>query len=120
MPCVYLGDRAGIGAAAFVFAWSMSFDQRACWEIAIVVQELVSNMVRHAGGGQLELQAGTRMLQIIASDQGPGIAENVVAASATSQHGLGAVRRLMHAVEIDSRPTLGTRVVARRYLAPRR
>ena len=55
MSCIHLEDRAGIGLRAFHFARKMGFSPRACWEIGIVVQELGSNVVRHAGGGHITL-----------------------------------------------------------------
>lgn len=116
MSCDCLGDRAAIAAAAIRFARRLGFGQRACWEIGISVQELVSNMVRHAGRGQLEIQANSRGLEIIATDQGPGIPSELIAASETSPRGLGAIRRLMHEIEIDTAVPGGTRIRARRFL----
>lgn len=116
MSCTRLEDRAAIGAAAASFARGLGFDERACWEIGISVQELVSNIVRHGGGGQLELHAGPRSVEIIASDAGPGIPAAVIAASQTSQRGLGALRRLMHEIQFDSVVPHGTRISARRFL----
>jgi len=116
MPCAHLEDRTAIGKVAFDLAQRMGFDQRACWEIGIVVQELVSNIVRHAGGGYLELQAHPNYLEVTAVDRGPGIPLGVFSASANSQHGLGAIRRLTHHVELSSPADGGTRLLARRDL----
>jgi anti-sigma regulatory factor (Ser/Thr protein kinase) len=129
MPCQRLEDRAGIAVKAFSFARRMGFDQRACWEIGIAVQELVSNVVRHGGGGYLELYVGMGTLEVIALDTGPGIPTAVMEAQGFWSRGLGAVRRLMHELEIDttcasdpssrfsadSAESTGTRVYARRY-----
>lgn len=117
--CARLEDRAAIGRVAFELAHRLGFDQRACWQIGIVVQELVSNLVRHAGGGYLELQADPQYLEVIAIDKGPGIPPAVLVAADSSQHGLGAIRRLMHKLEISSPPEGGTRIVARRELGRR-
>jgi anti-sigma regulatory factor (Ser/Thr protein kinase) len=116
MRCTHLEDRAAIGAAATSFARRLGFDERACWEIGISVQELVSNIVRHAGGGQLELHAKERAIEIIATDAGPGIPPAMIAASQTSQRGLGALRRLMHELQFESLVPQGTRILARRFL----
>lgn len=115
MSCAHLEDRAAISAAASRFARNIGFGERACWEIGISVQELVSNIVRHAGRGTLELRWIDQCLEIVAVDEGPGIPDEVVAASSTSQHGLGALRRLMHELEILSTRPGGTYVRARRY-----
>lgn len=115
MSCVRLEDRAGIGVKAFIFARRMGFDQRACWEIGIAVQELVSNIVRHAGGGFLELYAGRGVMEVIATDHGPGIPVAVIDQGAAWPRGLGAVKRLMHELEIDSNPDAGTCIRARRF-----
>jgi len=120
MRCVRLEDRAGIGVKAFSFARRMGFDQRACWEIGIAVQELVSNIVRHAGGGHLELYAGLDVLEVIATDNGPGIPSALLAEGAGWPRGLGAVKRLMHELEIDSNPAAGTCIRARRFTERRR
>ena len=116
MSCTRLEDRAAISAVALSYAQRMGFAQRACWEIGIVVQELVSNLVRHAGGGYLELRASGGCLEVTATDSGPGIPAAVVAASGESLRGLGAVRRLMHEVQIDSAASGGTCIRARHYL----
>jgi anti-sigma regulatory factor (Ser/Thr protein kinase) len=97
-------------------AHRMGFEQRACWEIGIVVQELVSNIVRHASRGYLELSVHPDYLEVTAVDRGPGIPPAVIAASESSQHGLGAIRRLMHTLEISSPAEGGTLVRTRRLL----
>ena len=116
LHCARLEDRVAISAAAIRFARRIGFTPRACWEIGITVQELVSNLVRHAGGGYLELQPSPCFLDVIAIDRGPGIPEVKVRESATSERGLGAVRRLMHELEICCAETTGTQVRARRYM----
>ena len=117
--CARLEDRAAIGRVAFELAHRLGFDQRACWEIGIVVQELVSNLVRHASGGYLELQTDPQYLEVTAIDKGPGIPSAVLVATEHSQHGLGAIRRLMHKLEVSSPPEGGTRIVVRRELGRR-
>lgn len=116
LQCQRLVDRAALSVAAFRFTRQLGFDQRACWEICIAVQELASNMIRHAGGGALELFSGGRFVDVIATDSGPGIPEAAARGSADSRRGLGAVHRLMHELEIASVPSGGARVRARRYM----
>jgi anti-sigma regulatory factor (Ser/Thr protein kinase) len=133
MPCVRMEDRTGIAARAIAFARGIGFDQRACWEIGIVVQELAANIVRYAGGGHVELHAGPGLVEVISIDAGPGIPTQVMATQEFWSRGLGAVRRLMHELVIDTRyesgdcqmgdvkdPKIrairGTRVYTRRYV----
>lgn len=94
----------------------MGFDRNACWEIGISVQELVSNVIRHGGRGYLELTCSGQCLEVIAVDCGPGIPPAVIEASKSSLRGLGAIRRLMHELEISRAEPSGTCVRARRYV----
>jgi len=129
MRCSRMEDRAGIAALAFNFARQLGFDQRSCWEVCIVVQELVSNLVRHAQGGDIELRSGLGLLEVRATDSGPGIPLAVLQDRHRWARGLGAVQRLMHELEIGTvgDPTHlaalgmssrdgGTCILARRYL----
>lgn len=115
LSCVRLEDRIAHGVAVVKFALCMGFNAQASWEIGIAAQELVSNVIRHAGGGRLELRANGRALELVATDRGPGIPQAVLAAKSEWPRGLGAVHRLMHEIEIESAGA-GTRVCARRYL----
>lgn len=130
IPCSRMEDRAGIAARAINFAKLMGFEQRTCWEIGIVVQELVSNLVRHGGGGHLEIHARPGAIEVIAIDSGPGIPFQVLQARESWSRGLGAVRRFMDDLEIftsDAQDvrirlsqgnrdvTTGTRILVRRY-----
>lgn len=124
-------DRAGVAARAIHFARLMGFEQRACREIGIAVQELASNLVRHGGGGHLEIHARPDAIEVIAVDSGPGIPFQVLQARESWSRGLGAVRRFMHDLEIftsDAQDvhirlsqgnrdvSTGTRIRVRRYL----
>lgn len=120
LRCVRLADRAAISATALRFARRLGFDERASWEIGISVQELASNMIRHAGGGYLEIDVGEHWLEILATDAGPGIPEVKLKESETSTRGLGAIRRLMHELEVSALASGGARVRARRYMDRKR
>jgi anti-sigma regulatory factor (Ser/Thr protein kinase)/serine/threonine protein phosphatase PrpC len=97
-------------------------------EIALVLSELASNLVRHAGGGTLHLrplkEGGRPGLEIESVDRGPGIA-NVEEAlrdgfstAGGLGYGLGVVNRLTDRLDIRSRPRQGTQVLCRRYARP--
>lgn len=85
--------------------------------LAIVVTEMATNLLRHAGGGQLLLQAqpgAGRRVTLAAIDSGPGIPDIDLALSdgfstgSSAGGGLGAMRRLADSFEIRSTPGRGT------------
>lgn len=94
--------------------------------IATAVSELARNILKYAGHGQLILRRITdqarRGMEIVAEDNGPGIADKD---SALSDHfssggtlglGLPGVRRMMDEFDLESEPGAGTRVTARKWL----
>jgi anti-sigma regulatory factor (Ser/Thr protein kinase) len=113
-------------------AEAIGFGEVACEEIVLVVSELGSNLVEHAGGGTLKfaaLQDGDRHgMQIEALDEGPGIAdaEEAIAdgysTTGSLGYGLGAVNRLTDEFEIYSHGEAGdgTHIVCQRWHRPRR
>jgi anti-sigma regulatory factor (Ser/Thr protein kinase) len=112
-------------AAAKRFALELGFDLTAIEEIAIVVSELASNLVRHAQGGRLILsQAGKDQrsgIRIESSDRGPGIAhvESAMAdgfsTSGSLGYGLGTINRLMDEFQITSQPLQGTYILCQKW-----
>jgi anti-sigma regulatory factor (Ser/Thr protein kinase) len=119
-------DATHVGAArraASTAAERLGISEAEAGKVALVATELATNLVRHAGGGELLLRplivAGQSGLEILALDRGPGIS-NVEQAlrdgystSGTNGAGLGAVRRLTHRCEVFSAPGAGTVVLAR-------
>jgi serine/threonine-protein kinase RsbT len=96
--------------------------------IATAVSELTRNVVRYATDGRGEvtirpLADGVRGtgIEVVVSDQGPGIADLdlVMREGFTSGSGMGmglpGTRRLMDEMEIDSAPGRGTTVTIRRW-----
>ncbi len=101
--------------------------------LRIVVAELVSNAVRHAGGGVLTAgpieRGGRRGLEVIVEDEGPGITSITSAlrdgfsrgrvltpdlppaARQSLGVGLGAVARLTDELLIEPRSPSGTRIM---------
>lgn len=118
-------------AVVLAVADRAGFDDASRAELAIVVSELATNLLTHAGGGDLVVEqvavedvAGIR---IESRDAGPGIV-NVDAALADGVStvgslggGLGAVNRLMDELDITTNEDAerGTRVVATRWVRPR-
>jgi len=94
--------------------------------IATAISELTRNIVLYAQGGQILIEAierdGRRGIEVVCSDQGPGIAEIdlVMQDGYSSQRGLGmglpGTRRLMDEFEIESQVDVGTTVTVRKWL----
>jgi anti-sigma regulatory factor (Ser/Thr protein kinase) len=108
--------------AAVAFAERLGGSEAQGANVALVVTELATNLVRHGGGGELlvrSLASTTGAIEIVAIDRGPGMASVEAAlrdgysTGGTSGHGLGAVRRIAEHCEIFSAPGAGTAVVAR-------
>jgi len=136
--CAHATDHVVVGHLARKFAREVGFDERGASEVAISAAELVSNAVRHARVGTLELRELREPrvgIEIIVRDEGPGIPSPDLAVvdgwsrgapvgpdarpSQGTGYGLGAVRRLTDDTEIDSAPNR-TIVTARRYVDTRR
>jgi anti-sigma regulatory factor (Ser/Thr protein kinase) len=87
-------------------------------EIDIIISELASNIIKHAGEGELlyriENQEDVLSFEIISIDDGPGIADvqkmmkDGVSTKKTLGHGLGAISRLSNDFQIYSIPKWGT------------
>lgn len=137
--CRDLADRYLCGTAARSVALRCGFTLQASSEIAISVAELASNAVRHGAGGVITLfvlrghlpAERANGIEVRCVDRGPGFSD--VASALTDGWsrgrnllpedikreglgtGLGAVRRFMDELEIESTPA-GSIVIARRYV----
>lgn len=110
----------------------LDFEASAIEEIALVVHELASNIVKHAGEGSIALVPrsanGRTGFEVRARDSGPGIADvdqavvDGYSTTGTLGGGLGAVHRLMDDVVINSAPgsDVGVQIVATRWQDPSR
>jgi serine/threonine-protein kinase RsbT len=93
--------------------------------VATAISEIARNIVAHAGNGHMELKlvevAGRRGLMIVATDDGPGIAdiERALEDGYTTGRGLGlglpGARRIMDEFAITSKPGQGTKVVMHKW-----
>ena len=112
--------------AATALAGSVGLSQVAVYSIATSVSELANNLFFHArDGGTITLRAVRRNrsvgVEIVAKDDGPGIADVDLAVrdGFTTNGGLGGglpgVERLMDEFEIQSQVGAGTRVVASKW-----
>lgn len=111
--------------AAMMLAAESGYDEIAAEHVAIVVTELCTNLLKHAGGGRLLVSnpaasaPGDETLQVVAVDKGPGM-DNVAdcfrdgfTTSTSPGNGLGAIGRLSDTVDIYSLPGRGTALVAK-------
>lgn len=133
-------DAATGATLARAFAAQVGLPVRAQWEVGIAVAELVTNVVKYAGRGDLQLLLrDPSTLEVIVRDAGGGIADVDAAkrdgvtngrrlfapkgegpARVGLGVGLGSVHRMMDTVSIDT-DAAGTTVVAtKRFEAPAR
>ena len=112
--------------AAKTLARSVGLSQVVVFSFATSVSELANNLFFHTrGGGTITLRAvrqnGSVGVEVVAEDDGPGIAnvDLVMQDGFTTNGGLGGglpgVERLMDEFEIESQVGAGTRVVARKW-----
>lgn len=102
----------------------LGFDEEQVGRVAIIVTEAATNLVAHAGGGELLISArsqpgGKGVIDVLALDRGPGMrnaAESMVdgySTAGTAGNGLGAMKRLSNHFDVYSQPGAGTVVMAR-------
>lgn len=110
--------RSGVALAA-----ALDFDETSAGRVALVITEAGTNLVKHAGGGDVVLRGGGRApgawVELLALDRGPGMPnvarclEDGFSTSGSPGTGLGAVKRLASTFDVYSRPGLGTALLAR-------
>lgn len=106
-------------------ATNAGFSERRTAKIDIIVAEMTSNLLKHAGGGEILAtvtgDADDLLLEIISVDNGPGIADlgNMLkdghSTSNTLGQGLGSMSRLSDFFQVYSQKDWGTIVLARIY-----
>lgn len=126
-----VADATQVGAVrreAQTLAQDAGFSEVATGELAIIVSELASNLIKHGSGGELLLSRvldDARVgIEVVAVDKGAGIAD--LARSMTDGYstagslgvGLGAIARLAHEFDIYSRAGAGSAVMARVWATP--
>jgi anti-sigma regulatory factor (Ser/Thr protein kinase) len=123
---VVVEDSSQVGEArrlAVRAAADAGFGESVRSDIGIVATEAATNVVRHAGRGEVlvsEVEHPTgRGLELICVDHGPGMADvdacmrDGHSTAGTMGGGLGAMRRLAHDFSIYSAPGIGTALVCR-------
>ena len=126
---VVVEDASQIGAArrvAVSIAEAAGFDRNDRSDIGIVATEAASNIVRHAGRGEILLcLVDGPGLELIALDGGPGMrdVEACLADGYSSRGsiggGFGAMRRLAREFSVWSAPDQGTALVCRFFGQPK-
>ena len=123
---VTLSDSSEVAAArraAHSQAQDLGFDEQTAGRSALVATELATNLLKHAGRGQMLLDpyrdSTGSGLEILSLDKGPGIADlgramaDGYSTAGSMGTGLGAVRRQADDFAVYSRPSLGTVIMAR-------
>ena len=126
IPIDQLFDCAVAQQTARQIACGLGFGEQASEEIVLVVAELASNLVKHAGHGALSLRPlnhGESIgIEVETEDHGPGIRDveeafkDGYATRGGLGYRLGTVNRLMDELEVSSTAALGTRILCRRWL----
>lgn len=106
-------------------ALGASFPGAKIAELDIIVAELVSNLVKHAGGGQVLVKLveenGIQGIELISIDNGPGMTDvsrmvaDGVSTKNTLGQGLGAMKRLSDVFQVYSQKNWGTVILIRLY-----
>jgi anti-sigma regulatory factor (Ser/Thr protein kinase) len=126
MKSVGVNDQSGVAEArrtASDLAGREGFTESDAGKVALIATELSTNLIKHGSGG--EILVGTYQdneshgVEILALDKGAGMGnvaaclEDGYSSAGTAGHGLGAVIRQSHFVDIGSWPGQGTAVLAR-------
>lgn len=107
---------------AAAYAEDANLGERERGSLAIVVTEMATNLVKHAGNGTIVVDAmaqnGSSGVRVLGLDKGPGIRDLSAAlrdgysTAGTGGNGLGAIKRLSNAFDIHTSPGMGTAVLA--------
>jgi len=111
-------------------AANMGLSETVAEQVSIVVTEACTNLLKHAGRGEIILFSSfegretTAGLDLLALDQGPGMPnlhqslQDGFSTGSTSGHGLGAIVRLSQASDFYTAPQKGTGILARWWSEP--
>ena len=129
MKCIHIGEMSGVVEArqtAMTICEMQGFDAALAGNVAIIVTELATNLVKHAGEGEILIrpyalnnEAEVSGIECLALDRGQGIKDigrslqDGYSTGRSPGNGLGAVRRLSSTFDLFSQPGKGTAVLAR-------
>ncbi len=96
--------------------------------VVTAISEVARNIVMYAGQGEVVIRVvdddGRRGIEIVAEDQGPGIAdvEQALEDGYSTGPGMGlglpGARRLMDELTVDSTIGVGTKVIMKKWVGP--
>lgn len=116
---------SAVRRAARKMATEIGLNENSAEEVAIVVSEVCTNLLKHVGQGEILLHTtgeeheSLPRLELLALDRGPGMRDleqcikDGFSTSSTSGHGLGAIVRLSKESDFYSVPRKGTAIMAR-------
>ena len=110
------------------FAEPVNFSTKRIAELELIISEIATNLLKHAGGGEfivrLLAENGNKGLEILSIDKGPGMAdparmmEDGVSTTKTLGHGLGSIKRLSDQFQLYSVKDWGTVLLSRVFSQP--
>jgi anti-sigma regulatory factor (Ser/Thr protein kinase) len=113
-PIVHASDIAAARRAGQKLALELGFSDTRAGQLALIVTEAGTNLLKHAGEGVLYLNVaqaeGVPGVDVLAVDKGPGIADieaclrDGMSTAGTAGTGLGALRRLSHEFDVWTVP----------------
>ncbi len=124
IPILQEGDVVTARNAGKDICHSLNFPEIAYVKVTTAISELARNILKYAGTGRISVRrlSGAREgIEVIATDQGPGIADidAVLSPKYRSRTGMGVglrgSRRLMDHFEVKSKVGSGTTVLLRKY-----
>lgn len=124
VPILVEGDVVTARNAGKDICQALNFSEVAYVKVSTAISELARNILKYAGKGQISVRRISRSregIEVIASDQGPGIpdVDLVLSPRYRSRTGMGVglrgSRRLMDDFEIKSKVGAGTTVTLRKY-----
>jgi len=123
-----MGDPSRVGEArrhAAEMSERLGFDAIQRGRLAVAVNELGNNLLRHARDGRLLLAAreleGSLAIELLSIDEGPGMADlqtcmrDGYSTAGSAGQGLGAVSRLADDFDVHTRAGEGSLILARFY-----
>ncbi len=109
-------------------ARDLGFDETRIGALAITITEVTTNLVKHAGGGELIIrsleESGALGIELLAIDKGPGMRDvaeclrDGYSTKGSPGTGLGAIIRMSDESDIYSTPDKGSVVMARIWNKP--
>ncbi|MYN27913.1 ATP-binding SpoIIE family protein phosphatase [Duganella levis] len=126
---ITISHASDVGAArrsGQTLAEQLGMGETRAGQLAIIITEAASNIIKHAGEGRLRVtmavHGGQRCIEVLALDNGPGIGNlaqamlDGVSSTGTAGTGLGAMRRLADQLDVYAPLGKGTALFARLWV----